>query len=246
MIRVMAWGAVAVGQFDVDKRIGKRDIDFPLGEHVDVIVECVRKDLACWFHEYTPGHTDRAFGVGWQLMQAIYSVPAVMSIAPRRQTAGVIGMQLLPHCRARLPNECVQWLDALCAIRENRTLACNRLLRNRGQRRPPGIWLQLYAAARLPADQDKAQKSKGTTERILVCDARKQYARVKIGPFDPGRAGGYNQGMAVDWRKIAKTIFKYDVNSLLHHLFLANLEDGRVKIPIIVYEKRVMEKPITL
>lgn len=41
----------------------------------------------------------------------------------------------------------------------------------------------------------------------------------------------YYKGKPIDWRKIAKTIFKYDVNSLLHGLFLANLEDGRVKIP---------------
>lgn len=41
----------------------------------------------------------------------------------------------------------------------------------------------------------------------------------------------YYKGKPIDWRKIAKTVFKYDVNSLLHGLFLANLEDGRVKIP---------------
>ncbi len=41
----------------------------------------------------------------------------------------------------------------------------------------------------------------------------------------------YYKGKPLDWRKIAKTVFKYDVNSLLHGLFLANLEDGRVKIP---------------
>ncbi|ACV68908.1 type I-G CRISPR-associated RAMP protein Csb1/Cas7g [Desulfohalobium retbaense] len=41
----------------------------------------------------------------------------------------------------------------------------------------------------------------------------------------------YAKGKPIDWRKIAKTIFKYDVNSLLHGVFLANLEDGRIKIP---------------
>lgn len=35
---------------------------------------------------------------------------------------------ILPLCRARLPDECVQWIDALCAIREDRTLSYNRLL----------------------------------------------------------------------------------------------------------------------
>jgi len=41
----------------------------------------------------------------------------------------------------------------------------------------------------------------------------------------------YGKGKPLDWRKIARTIFKYDVNSILHGLFLANLEDGRVKVP---------------
>ncbi len=41
----------------------------------------------------------------------------------------------------------------------------------------------------------------------------------------------YYKGKPLDWKKIAKTVFKYDVNSLLHGLFLANLEDGRVKLP---------------
>lgn len=40
----------------------------------------------------------------------------------------------------------------------------------------------------------------------------------------------YEKGKPLDWRKIARTIFKYDVNSLIHGVFLANLEDGRVKI----------------
>jgi CRISPR-associated protein Csb1 len=41
----------------------------------------------------------------------------------------------------------------------------------------------------------------------------------------------YERGKSLSWRKIARTIFKYDINSLLHGVFLANLEDGRVKIP---------------
>jgi CRISPR-associated protein Csb1 len=40
----------------------------------------------------------------------------------------------------------------------------------------------------------------------------------------------YARGKPLDWRKIAATLFKYDVNSLLHGAFMANLEDGRVKM----------------
>lgn len=41
----------------------------------------------------------------------------------------------------------------------------------------------------------------------------------------------YYKGKPIDWRKVAQTIFKYDVNSLLHGVFLANLEDGRIRMP---------------
>lgn len=41
----------------------------------------------------------------------------------------------------------------------------------------------------------------------------------------------YQKGKPLNWKKIARALFYYDINSLLHGVFLANLEDGRVKIP---------------
>lgn len=40
----------------------------------------------------------------------------------------------------------------------------------------------------------------------------------------------YSRGALVDWRKVARTLFKYDVNTLIHGVFMANVEDGRIKI----------------
>ena len=45
---------------------------------------------------------------------------------------------------------------------------------------------------------------------------------------------GYAKGRHIDWRSVGRTIFKYDINSLLHGIFLSNLEDGRIKIPRIM------------
>jgi len=42
---------------------------------------------------------------------------------------------------------------------------------------------------------------------------------------------GYARGRPLDWGKIARALFFYDPNTLLHGVFLANLEDGRVKVP---------------
>lgn len=41
---------------------------------------------------------------------------------------------------------------------------------------------------------------------------------------------GYERGLPLNWKKIAETMFFYDPNSLLHGAFMANLEDGRVKV----------------
>lgn len=45
---------------------------------------------------------------------------------------------------------------------------------------------------------------------------------------------GYASGQPLDWKKIARAIFQFDPNSLLHGVFLANLEDGRIKIPRMI------------
>ena len=41
---------------------------------------------------------------------------------------------------------------------------------------------------------------------------------------------GYEVGKPLNWKKIAEAFFFYDPNSLLHGAFMANLEDGRVKV----------------
>jgi len=45
------------------------------------------------------------------------------------------------------------------------------------------------------------------------------------------KAAEYESNMPINWQKVARALFRYDVNSLLHGVFLANLEDGRIKVP---------------
>ncbi len=42
---------------------------------------------------------------------------------------------------------------------------------------------------------------------------------------------GYAKGKPLNWQKIAQACLFYDPNSLLHGVFMANLEDGRVRLP---------------
>lgn len=41
----------------------------------------------------------------------------------------------------------------------------------------------------------------------------------------------YSKGRPLDWKKIGAALFHFDPNSLLHGVFMANLEDGRIKSP---------------
>jgi len=41
----------------------------------------------------------------------------------------------------------------------------------------------------------------------------------------------YARGKPLDWKKVGKALFFYDTNSILHGAFMANLEDGRMKVP---------------
>jgi len=40
----------------------------------------------------------------------------------------------------------------------------------------------------------------------------------------------YDKGKPLNWQKITAAFFKYDINSIIHGAFMANLEDGRVKL----------------
>jgi CRISPR-associated protein Csb1 len=40
----------------------------------------------------------------------------------------------------------------------------------------------------------------------------------------------YQSGRAPNWGRIVSTVFRYDPNSVLHGCFLANLQDGRIRI----------------
>jgi len=44
-------------------------------------------------------------------------------------------------------------------------------------------------------------------------------------------AAGYARNLPLNWQKIARAMFHFDVNSVLHGAFMANLEDGRIKMP---------------
>lgn len=45
---------------------------------------------------------------------------------------------------------------------------------------------------------------------------------------------GYDTATPLDWKRIYATIFRYDVNSLLHGVFFSTVKDGRIKVPRLI------------
>ncbi len=42
---------------------------------------------------------------------------------------------------------------------------------------------------------------------------------------------GYSKAKTIDWKRVASTLFRLDPSSLLHGVFMANFEDGRIQLP---------------
>jgi CRISPR-associated protein Csb1 len=42
---------------------------------------------------------------------------------------------------------------------------------------------------------------------------------------------GYETGKPIAWDRVAQTLFFFDPNALIHGVFMANLKDGRVRVP---------------
>ena len=90
----------------------------------------------------------------------------------------------------------------------------------------PGLEGLSYIRARLEGESDATTNSLIEAHRVnspfIISDKDFQARFVK--------AAEYGKGKPLNWAKVASAIFRYDVNSLLHGAFLANLRDGRIKV----------------
>jgi len=84
-----------------------------------------------------------------------------------------------------------------------------------------------YVAAKLEGDMDTVTNS--------LLEAHRLNSPYIISDKDFKEAfsekAGYQRYLPLDWRKIAAAVLHYDANALLHGVFMANLEDGRIKMP---------------
>ncbi len=112
----------------------------------------------------------------------------------RQQTKNII----IPLCRSRLPDCCLPWLDALCAIHADGSLSYHQILGtggNDGHLDFGNNFMQRISSLLIG---DEAPLSPEFLAACLWNKPVQGLPKIKIGQFDPGRAGGYNQGMGVE------------------------------------------------
>ncbi len=105
---------------------------------------------------------------------------------------------ILPRCRARLPESCVQWLDAVFALQTDGQGKFNALLGtggNEGRFEFSNNFMQRLVELFI---RDDPQKRRNFFKSAAFDASMPGLINAKIGQYDPGRAGGYNQGVGVE------------------------------------------------
>lgn len=105
--------------------------------------------------------------------------------------------ELIAVCRSRLNDACLPWIDAAIVILRDDKAAYNPVLGsggNEGRLDFSNNFMQLLAGMLLDNNGD----SRDLLEEALFGNPCEGFADVKVGQFNPGRAGGYNQGMEVE------------------------------------------------
>lgn len=105
---------------------------------------------------------------------------------------------ILPRCRARLSDSGLQWLDAICALHLGGRASFNPVLGtggNEGRLELSNNFMQRVAELLITGDPEKTKDlfNSATFDAVLS-----GLISAKIGQYDPGRAGGYNQGTEVE------------------------------------------------
>lgn len=105
---------------------------------------------------------------------------------------------ILPSCRARLPENVLLWLDAVCAFQLDGKASFNPVLGtggNEGRLEFSNQFMQCLSDLFIKGDP---QQTKSLFMGAVFDEVVTGLSAKKIGQFDPGRAGGYNQGMDIE------------------------------------------------
>jgi CRISPR-associated protein Csx17 len=105
---------------------------------------------------------------------------------------------ILVAARARLPDCCVDWLDVVCALRVDDKPAYNPLLGSGGNDGRLDLSNNFMQHVVFLLLESGAEQTAALARSALYGDPRPGLVKAPIGQYDPGRAGGYNQGAELE------------------------------------------------
>lgn len=109
--------------------------------------------------------------------------------------------RILAACRSRLPQVCLEWVDAVCALHPEQGSMFNPVLgtgANEGRLDFSNNFMQNLKS--LLMDMDPPQ-TRALLQSSLFNAVLPGLPFCKAGQYDPGRAGGYNQGMEIETKE---------------------------------------------
>lgn len=136
----------------------------------------------------------------WPEFQEIYALPAAKRKA-RGEEVKKNKEAILQRCRSQLPEECLPWLDAAHALREDKAFFPPLLGTggNEGRLEFSNNFMQKVCELLLDTPEDR----QGAWLRASLFDVPvPTLPKIKMGQFDPGNAGGINQGREFENKKV--------------------------------------------
>ena len=104
----------------------------------------------------------------------------------------------MPRCRARLSEQSLEWLDAVYALQGDGRASLNRVLGsggNEGRFELSNNFMQRVADLLIEGD---SEKRRNLFRSSVFSETLPGLIAAKVGMYDPGRAGGFNQGMEIE------------------------------------------------
>jgi CRISPR-associated protein Csx17 len=112
--------------------------------------------------------------------------------------------ELVRYCRNRLHDRAVDWIDAAVVILENNEFVCPPLLGTAGNEGnldyTNTFMLHLTTLLLMPESNANVES---LLRQALFGEPTDSLVRTSVGQYDPGRAGGYNQGYGIETEKVA-------------------------------------------
>lgn len=164
-----------------DERRAREGATASLGDDADPCAELA------WIADLM-GPTRRAAAAWWKAVKKLRT--ECLGLARGRGKE-----ELLKTCRARLPEECLAWLDATYAVRSDGSPFYNPVLGtggNEGRLDLSNNFMQRLVE--LLGDRRDRLAVRLLLRSALHRQPTAGLPKTKIGQFDPGQAGGFNQG----------------------------------------------------